>query len=375
MMPVQDACACLRFSTDGLPEAARAKAVRELYERTNLPGKLEPLEPLPNCPVRADITKRALPGLGVMSGTFCGLRQATRRRGSVSSGEDDLLLAVNLRGHSTAQQRDRELILQDGDAVLGTRGSTGFTITRPTPVRFIGFRVPRDAIAALVGRLDDAPLRVVPHGTEMLNLLVTYAGAITGERSPQTPDFQRLVVTHIHDLIAAIVGATRDGRAIAEGRGIRAARLRAIIADVDTNLGDCDLTAAAVARRQRVTPRYVHKLFEGEGLTFSAFVLGRAGHHRRPDKEARLERLGRGAVAVEVAPVIGVHEAVGAALQFGIDAARRLELEAAGAGPGQSMPWRANSSRVCLDCTGDRLTPLSHPRGVSISGEAVPPTV
>ena len=191
MMPVQDACACLRFSTDGLPEAARAKAVRELYERTNLPGKLEPLEPLPNCPVRADITKRALPGLGVMSGTFCGLRQATRRRGSVSSGEDDLLLAVNLRGHSTAQQRDRELILQVGVAVLGTRGSTGFTITRPTPVRFIGYRVPRDAIAALVGRLDDAPLRVVPHGTEMLNLLVTYAGAITGERSPQTPDLQR----------------------------------------------------------------------------------------------------------------------------------------------------------------------------------------
>ena len=24
-----------------------------------------------------------------------------------------------------------------------------------------------------------------------------------------------------------------------------------------------------------MTPRYVHKLFEGEGLTFSAFVLGR----------------------------------------------------------------------------------------------------
>src|SRR5262249_48253202 len=127
------------------------------------------------------------------------------------SDEDDLLLAVNLSGRSTAQQGDHELILQDGDAMLRTRGSTGFTITRPTPVRFTGFRVPRNAIAALVGRLDDTPIRVVPHSTEMLNLLVTYAGAITGERSPQTPDLQRLVVTHIHDLIAAIVGATRDG--------------------------------------------------------------------------------------------------------------------------------------------------------------------
>ena len=49
-------------------------------------------------------------------------------------------------------------------------------------------------------------------------------------------------------------------------------------------------------------------------------VLGRAAHHRRPHEEARLEGLGRGAVAVEVAAVIGVHEDVGAALQFGVDA-------------------------------------------------------
>jgi AraC-like DNA-binding protein len=67
----------------------------------------------------------------------------------------------------------------------------------------------------------------------------------------------------------------RDGLAIAEGRGIRAARPRAIVADITANLTNCDLTAAAVARRQHVTPRYVHKLFEGEGLTFSAFVLDR----------------------------------------------------------------------------------------------------
>jgi AraC-like DNA-binding protein len=275
MIFMQDACASLRFSTDGLPEAARARAMRELYERTNLPGKFEPLEPLPDRPVRADISKRVLPGLAIMSGTLCGLRQAARSRGSALGSEDDLLLAVNLRGHSIAQQGDRELILGGGDAVLATRGSTGFTITRPTPVHFIGFRVPRDAIAPLVGRFDDIPIRVVPYGTEALNLLVAYAGAIADDQSLRTSELQRLVITHIHDLIAAVVGATRDGLAIAEGRGIRAARLRAIIADITTNLGDCDLSVAAIARRQRVTPRYVHKLFAGEGFTFSAFLLDR----------------------------------------------------------------------------------------------------
>jgi len=253
-MTPENARASLRFSTDGLPEVARqggartlrahklarqdraARAAAELYRPRGhyQAGAAGPwrhvrhaLRTAPSCPAK---------GVGL------------QRRGRS-------LLAVNLSGHSTAQQRGRELILQDGDAVLGTRSSTGFTITRLTPVRFIGFRVPREAIAPLVGRLDDAPLWVVPYGSGPLNLLVTYAGAIADEQLVRTPELQRLVVTHIHDLIAAIIGATRDGRAIAEERGIRAARLRAVMADITANLGDCDLTVAAIARRQRVTPR------------------------------------------------------------------------------------------------------------------------
>jgi AraC-like DNA-binding protein len=83
------------------------------------------------------------------------------------------------------------------------------------------------------------------------------------------------VVAHIHDLIALSIGAARDAAAAAEDRGVRAARLRVIKADTARNLADCELTVTAIAARQRVTPRYVHKVFESEGVTFSEFVLGR----------------------------------------------------------------------------------------------------
>jgi AraC-like DNA-binding protein len=275
MMAEEEALDSFRFSTDGLPEGERAEAVRELCERTTPSGKIEPLEPLPGYPVRADIAKRTFRGLGVMSGALCGLRQAARPRSAASGDEDDLLLAVNLVGCSIAHQGDRELRLEDGDAVFATRGSCGFGIMRPTLVRFIGLRVPRSAVAPLGDRLDDAPIRFVPRGTEALDLLLVYARAIADGQRLDTPELRRLAVTHIHELIAATVSATRDSLAIAGGRGIRAARLRAIMADIAANLGNCDLTAANVARRQRLTPRYVHKLFESEGLTFSAFVLER----------------------------------------------------------------------------------------------------
>jgi hypothetical protein len=47
-----------------------------------------------------------------------------------------------------------------------------------------------------------------------------------------TPELRRLVVTQIYDLVALAIGATRGAAAIAEGRGVRAARLRAIKADI-----------------------------------------------------------------------------------------------------------------------------------------------
>ncbi len=62
--------------------------------------------------------------------------------------------------------------------------------------------------------------------------------------------------------------ATRDGEAIASGRSLRAGRLRTIKVDILENLASSDLTVNAVALRQRITPRYIHKLFESEGVTF-----------------------------------------------------------------------------------------------------------
>jgi AraC-like DNA-binding protein len=229
---------------------------------------------LADYPVNAELIKRTLPGLAVVSGTLSGLRHAIRPRRAIANGGDDLLFAINVRGWSVARQRDRDLMLRDGDGVFSTRG-TGFTVTRPVQGRFIGVRVPREPVALLLGRLDETPIQVIPHHTEALNLLVTYARAIVEALPLTTPELQRLAVTHMHDLIAATIRATRDGRAIMEGRGIAAARLQAIMADISANIGDGDLSVAAIASRHCVTPRYVHKLFEGEGLTFSTFVLGR----------------------------------------------------------------------------------------------------
>jgi AraC-like DNA-binding protein len=59
---------------------------------------------------------------------------------------------------------------------------------------------------------------------------------------------------------------------IAEGRGLRAARLHQIKHDIRANLRDCELNITSVAGRYGITPRYVHKLFESEGVTFAEYL-------------------------------------------------------------------------------------------------------
>jgi AraC-like DNA-binding protein len=73
---------------------------------------------------------------------------------------------------------------------------------------------------------------------------------------------------------ALAIGATRDATEIADGRGLRAARLRAIKADIVRNLREGDVSINALALRHRVSARYIQRLFEGEGTTLSQFVLG-----------------------------------------------------------------------------------------------------
>jgi AraC-like DNA-binding protein len=108
---------------------------------------------------------------------------------------------------------------------------------------------------------------------DALGLLRSYLGILKETDKLSTPDLRRSVVVHVHDLIALALGATRDTATLAEERSIRSARLRAMMLDIVENLHRPELGVNAVAKRHGVTPRYVQRLFEREGTTFTAYVL------------------------------------------------------------------------------------------------------
>jgi AraC-like DNA-binding protein len=257
----------LRFSTSTLPMRARLPAWREFARQLVCVD----IEPLSDQPFECEATLRALPELRVLSWASSASR-LDRSSEAVARGGDTLGLVINRSGTMAALQRGQEVSLSMGDAALMLHSKPAALMQSQS--RGVGLVLPRAALASLVPDIEDAAIRPVPHTNEALRLLMSYLKAVWENPALERPELQHLVTTHVRDLVAAIIGTGRDGAAIAEKRGVAAARLAAIKADIIRHAGHPALTLLAVAERQGVTPRTIQRLFESEGATFSAFVLG-----------------------------------------------------------------------------------------------------
>ena len=133
-----------------------------------------------------------------------------------------------------------------------------------------------------------------------MRLLSAYLQTLNAEKAIDTPEAQHLAAVHVHDLAALALGATRDAAAAATG-SVRAARLAAIKQDVLSNLADPGLSIAAVASRHALSARYVHRLFESEGVSYTEYVVRqRLQRARRMLLDPRLADVPIGTIAFNV---------------------------------------------------------------------------
>jgi len=284
MHSLDTAFAPVRISTADIPERDRVAVWREVIGRKIVRVDIEPLE---KRPFFVDASIQSLPDLGFMAAAMSEFRLA-RPAELVGDGNSDLRLVVNISGSEVVSQAGREVTLGPGDAVLVSMAETG-GIVRPAPGRRVGFNIPRHVLTPLVGDVETARMRLIPSRCPALRQLMSYVGILQNDHALATPELRQLAATHIHDLLALVIGATKDAEAAARGRGARAAQLRAILADISENLTDRGLSIDVVAQRHRIGTRNIQRLFAAEGTTFSEIVTGqRLARARRMLRESRL---------------------------------------------------------------------------------------
>ena len=258
----------LRFSTQTLPERERVAAWYDLLGRRAVRLAVEPLTE----EHRVDSVGLALPGLPIVAANVVPARIG-RTRQLVGDGNDNLRFIVVRKSASTsiAVQRERETTVEPGGAVLLSNADPN-SILFPSPVGLFVLHLKPTALRPLLRDFDGVFARAIPKRVEALQLLSDYIERLHA-LPVTTPELQQVAVSHVYDLAALAIGATRDATEVAKDRGLRAARMGVIKADIRKNLARAALSINDIALRQRVTPRYIQMLFEGEGTTFTEFVL------------------------------------------------------------------------------------------------------
>jgi hypothetical protein len=185
---------------------------REVFGRTI--ARLD-FESLSNGQLVAEASRKALPGIGLFSMSSNELRF---RKPPSLIDNDDLILAIIETGMWSGSQLGREAQLAAGDAVLCTDAevAVGVASGRRSMVRLLA-----KAIAPFVGDPNAAVLRRIPAEHHALRLLKGHLATLRQTDAAAPASVQRLAVTHVYDLVALTLGATREAAEVARGRGAR----------------------------------------------------------------------------------------------------------------------------------------------------------
>jgi AraC-like DNA-binding protein len=263
-MPVQ------RFSTADVPEPIRREVSEAVYG-AHVRGTIDFV---PDVAFGAELSMRTLAGVQVTMLDVSPVRFVTPPddRGVLYLG-----MTLTGGGHLIDARQDARAV-QGGDICV-MRCEHAYVAHADRQSRILNLAIPY--VRILPGLADAGrahPSLSIDHPAA--RLLQGYAATLLGHEGALSATEEALFAGHITDLVALLLGATRDAAEQARHGGARAARRQAVQADARANLGNPELSIDWLARRHAISPSYVRSLFYDEGTSFTDFVA-----------EARLERV------------------------------------------------------------------------------------
>lgn len=258
----------LYLSTDELPERDRLAIWHEVHGRTlfNLG-----MRPHADSPFRADAKICRVDDVAVTT-EHSSRAQYYVDRSYLHNAQDSLSIFTVLSGKVHGSQNGRDALIGPGES-FAILNSDVASVTVLEEGRSLIVYVPRHLINYMVPNIERSLMQPAALDRNALKLLVCYANML--QESAHTLDIaiRHSIAVHLGDLTASVLGTHHEGAELASGRGLRTARLHAIKEDVMTHLADHDLSTESVAARLGITSRYVRKLLDSDGTSFSDLVL------------------------------------------------------------------------------------------------------
>ena len=272
----------LQFSTAPFRAQERVTAWREAFGRTLLNIDIAPRSPEK---FRAQATLYLSPTLGLMRAATSPVDQGNSP-GLITN--DNFTFGWVLSARWSAAQLGRQAELELGDGVLMSNAEVG-RMTFPESCNYVVFSLPRAALAPLVPDIGTLLAQRIPRANPALRMLLRYLELGQEDLVAADPALQAAFASHVCDLLALGLGATRDAAELARARGVQAARLKAMQEDIRRSFRRAELTVHLVAARHGITARHAQRLFEESGTTFTRFLAEQrlaAAHRTLRDRAA-----------------------------------------------------------------------------------------
>ncbi len=130
------------------------------------------------------------------------------------------------------------------------------------------------ALKTLVAHVEDLAGHAV-HPGPALRLLDGYLRSLASLEEPPSAELGPIIGVHLLDLAAATLGPTAEASEILAKRGVKAARVQAILAEIARHFSDPDFELDGVACALGLSRRYVQQLLKETGKSFTEHLVER----------------------------------------------------------------------------------------------------
>jgi len=197
-----------------------------------------------------------------------------RHRERVSRDGDDRFTLIINRGSSATQRitPSQSITLAGGCSILFDRSEASAHVCAAGSNRLV-LILPRRQMLSALPNSEDLVGKVIPVGNEALRLLAHYADGLLDDPDLSDPVVLAQAGQSLMDLAVLAFGTDRDNTEVARQRGLRAARLAAVLCRIRLDYADPQLSPEAVARRVGISSHYLHDLLRETGFSFTERVL------------------------------------------------------------------------------------------------------
>jgi AraC-like DNA-binding protein len=256
------------IDTRRLPAGHRLTTLHDFLARELMGIGIRPHNDGPGFTVT--VNALVLPGIRIVEGLSDPLT-CERTHAMLGDGQDDFMLDVMSAPVQLTLENRWMVEVRAGDGLLYPLDRPWRMVHDRADVRCLRFS--RALLEQHIPDLDAVPLRVLRPEDGMLGLLMGYADLVFKGGPSQNPALAAAMSRHLVELAVHAFGKDAARPLAPETRqSVAAMRLDLFKAEIERSLQDHAFDISRLARRHKVTTRYIQMLFADSGTTFTEFL-------------------------------------------------------------------------------------------------------